>query len=68
MIVRSDGSEETIRSKVLTSVKAGDRLLVQTAGGAGYGPPGERDRDAVREDVDNGKVSAEAARRIYGLS
>ena len=35
-IVRGDGSEETIRSKVLTSVKAGDRLLVQTAGGAGY--------------------------------
>ena len=33
-IVRGDGSEETIRSKVLTSVKAGDRLLVQTAGGA----------------------------------
>ena len=67
-IVRGDGSEETIRSKVLTSVKAGDRLLVETAGGAGYGPPGERDRDAVREDVDNGKISARAAREIYGLS
>ena len=67
-IVRGDGSEETIRSKLLTTVKAGDRLLVQTAGGGGYGLPSERDRDAVRRDVDNGKISAQAATTLYGLT
>lgn len=64
-IVRADGSEEIIRSKLLTRVGKGDRLVVETAGGGGYGPPTERDRGALEEDVRNGKVSADAAREIY---
>jgi N-methylhydantoinase B len=67
-ILRRDGSEEIVRSKLLTTVKAGDRLLVETAGGGGYGDPGLRERDAVREDVSNGKVSEQAARDTYGLA
>ena len=67
-IVRRDGSEETIRSKLLTTLTAGDRLVVQTAGGGGYGLPAERDREAVQRDVDNGKVSAQAAATLYGLT
>ena len=67
-IVRANGVEETIRSKLLTTVKAGDRLVVETAGGGGYGSPADRDRDAVQRDVDDGKVSAEAAATVYGLA
>ena len=37
-------------SKLLTRVRAGDRLIVETAGGGGYGDPRQRDREAVRED------------------
>jgi 5-oxoprolinase (ATP-hydrolysing)/N-methylhydantoinase A len=40
---------------------------VLVAGGAGYGDPRERARDAVRRDVLLGLVTAEAARRDYGL-
>jgi N-methylhydantoinase B len=65
-IVRGDGSEEVVRSKLLTTVKAGDRLIVETAGGGGYGDPRERAREAVIGDVRNGKVSEVAAREVYG--
>ena len=66
-IVRADGSVEVVPSKVLTTVRAGDRLLVQTAGGGGYGVPTERDADALSQDLANGKVSEAAAIEAYGL-
>ncbi len=45
---------------------AGDELYYRTPGGAGYGPPAERDPAAIREDVLDGYVSEEAAERDYG--
>jgi N-methylhydantoinase B len=36
-------------------------------GGGGYGDPSARDREAVRRDVEEGFVSEEAARAVYGL-
>ena len=36
-------------------------------GGGGYGPPSRRDRARVRRDVEEGFVSEEAARAVYGL-
>ena len=36
-------------------------------GGGGYGDPLERDPQRVSDDVDNGAVSLEAARNIYGV-
>jgi N-methylhydantoinase B len=38
-----------------------------TGGGGGFGDPAERDAEAVRADVRNRHVSAEAAREIYGV-
>ena len=67
LIIRADGRRETIPSKILTRVQAGDRLLVESAGGGGYGDPERRDRGRVRADLADGKVSAEAAREVYGL-
>lgn len=55
-------------SKLVTVLKPGDRLLVETAGGGGYGPAGERERDLVDADIANGKVSAEEAARLYGTA
>lgn len=68
VIYRADGREETIHSKIVTKLYAGDRLFVVTAGGGGHGDPRDRDRAAVAADVQNGKVSVEAARMLYGLS
>ncbi len=49
-------------------LKAGDVIRFEQAGGAGYGPVSERDPEAVRQDVRNGYVSAEAAQAQYGVS
>jgi N-methylhydantoinase B len=67
-LVRTDGTTVDVPSKLVTTMNAGDRLIVETAGGGGYGDPRMRDHDAVREDVRNGKVSAAAARDDYGLA
>jgi N-methylhydantoinase B len=64
VIRRSDGTEEVIPSKVLTMLNRGDRVIVETPGGGGYGDPSRR--SLVAEDVANGKVSDEAARSTYG--
>lgn len=45
----------------------GSELELHGAGGAGFGDPVERPRDAVRADVLDGLVSEDAARRLYGL-
>ena len=64
-IVRGDGREEIIPSKIVTRVAPGDRIVVTTAGGGGYGAPDERATDRLAEDVANGKVGDEAAANRY---
>jgi len=44
----------------------GDEVLIASPGGGGYGEARERDRERVAEDVQQGFVSASAARDIYG--
>ena len=45
----------------------GDRILVRTPGGGGYGSPLERDPALVRRDVVRGYLTAEDAERDYGV-
>lgn len=60
-VIRADGRVEPIRSKAVTSLGPGDRVVVATAGGGGYGPPDRRSAEAVAEDRANRKTGAEAA-------
>jgi N-methylhydantoinase B len=46
---------------------AGDRVLVRTPGGGGYGDPFERAPQAVLEDVTLGRYSVEQARALFGV-
>ena len=39
-ILRQDGKRELVRSKLSTILQTGDRLLMETAGGGGWGAPG----------------------------
>jgi N-methylhydantoinase B len=52
---RTDGIEEIIPSKIVTRLSAGDRLVVETAGGGGYGEPKSRSPERIADDVANGK-------------
>jgi N-methylhydantoinase B len=47
-------------------MQAGERFLLQSAGGGGYGDPHRRDAVAVARDVAEGYVSAADAKKDYG--
>ncbi|HYB41343.1 MAG TPA: hydantoinase B/oxoprolinase family protein, partial [Candidatus Methylomirabilis sp.] len=53
-----------------TDIRQGrsDIYEVAFAAGAGYGDPIERDPEAVREDVETGDISREAAREIFRVA
>lgn len=52
--------------KGLQEVAAGDTLVLDLPGGAGFGDPRQRDPALVAEDVREGYVTAAAAARDYG--
>jgi N-methylhydantoinase B/oxoprolinase/acetone carboxylase alpha subunit len=64
-----DQQDEKVLAPKVSGVplKAGDTLTMLTSGGGGFGPPGQRDPDAVLRDVEDGIVSIESARRDYGV-
>lgn len=54
-----------IRDKGIYEIPAGERLILQTPGGGGFGDPAKRDRAAVAQDLSHGLITAETARSIY---
>lgn len=66
VIMRQNGSEDEVPSKLVTRIYAGDRIRVETAGGGGYGAPAERSPDAVQQDLANGKIDLKEATNSYG--
>ena len=51
----------------LTQFGPGDKVIIDVAGGGGYGNPFERDVELVESDVANGYVSVEKAKEDYGV-
>ncbi|MEM8801058.1 MAG: hydantoinase B/oxoprolinase family protein [Pseudomonadota bacterium] len=49
-------------------IKAGEKLLFQTPGGGGLGPPGDRDPKLLARDIAQGHVSEAAAKTHYARS
>ena len=49
------------------SLKKDDIVVLESAGGGGYGPPLERDPAKVAEDVRQGFVTEEKALAVYGV-
>jgi N-methylhydantoinase B/oxoprolinase/acetone carboxylase alpha subunit len=65
VIRRVDGQEEVIPSKAMTTLRRGDRVVIETAGGGGNGLPAGRSRSALDTDLADGKVSAAHAADKY---
>ncbi len=62
-----NGRDGGFALKGKSPIAAGDRLRIRYPGGGGFGDPRERDRDAVRADLEAGRISESAAREVYGL-
>ena len=60
-------SGKRLRAKGQQSIPARDRLVLEMAGGGGFGNPFARDSARVAEDVANGLVSPARAARDYGV-
>jgi N-methylhydantoinase B len=65
---RLEGRTEVVRSKVThLDLLRGDVFVATAGGGAGIGDPLLRPAEKVAADVVNGYVTADHARRIYGV-
>jgi len=51
----------------LTQLKPGDVVVMDAAGGGGFGDPLERDPHLVEGDVENGYVTIDGAKNDYGV-
>lgn len=64
-IVLNEG--QFIHPKSQTTLKPGDRLTMNYAGGGGFGPPEGRDLEKVEEDLAEELISHEASQVVYQL-
>jgi len=64
---RTDGSVERVLKQELILQK-GDRVIIRTGGGGGFGPPYSRNPLSVAADVAHGYVSKERALTDYGVA
>ncbi len=60
-----DGVEFPAKARAV--LQSGQRVYITTPGAGGYGDPRQRDRDQVRRDLADGRITAESAREDYGL-
>jgi N-methylhydantoinase B len=64
-LVLPDGTRQVLGKKTRVHVPRGATLEIRTGGGGGYGLPEARAREAVLDDVRDGYISEERARRDY---
>ncbi len=60
-------SGAVLNGKGTQRIAAGERLVLHTPGGAGFGDPHERDPAAVAADVAAGRISPETAKAVHGV-
>ena len=68
VIFRAGGSIERMPPMFAATLQPGDVFHHRMAGGGGWGDVRDRDRDAVLRDLQDEKVSAAAARELYGVA
>jgi N-methylhydantoinase B len=66
-VIRTDGTVEEHAVVTALEVNGGDVIRIHTGNGAGYGDPRRRRPELVLDDVQNGYVTVEDARSVYGV-
>jgi N-methylhydantoinase B len=66
-LVEREGETIALESKVNFPLRKGDRLVIEIAGGGGYGEPRKRAREDVERDLREGLITEEEAREVFGL-
>jgi len=66
-VINPGPGERVVHGKESADFAPGDVISFQQSGAGGYGPPLERDPARVLQDVREGYVSIEHARREYGV-
>src|SRR5262249_47347592 len=64
-LIGPDGTEREVPGKGSFTAPAGALIVLRAPGSGGFGPPAERDRARVRDDVTNGYVSPLSAVADY---
>jgi N-methylhydantoinase B len=65
--VMSDGTRKEFGKITRFLLPRGAVLELRTAGGGGYGPPHEREKEAIEQDLRGGYITSEFARRHYNI-
>jgi N-methylhydantoinase B len=58
-LVERDGAQIALASKGNVALRRGDRLIIETAGGGGFGPASGRDPELARRDEAEGVLATE---------
>ncbi len=64
-VLRGGERTDITHPHIAVDFKKGDHFVIMAGGGAGVGPPEERDPEAVRMDVKNELVTIDFARKVY---
>jgi N-methylhydantoinase B len=63
-----DGNRIDLGISIDVTLQPGEKLLSYGCGGGGFGDPAKRDRERVRERIQEGWLSSTAARERYGVA
>ena len=64
-VLNPDGEARRLKSKGVDRLQKGDIVRIVTPGGGGFGDPAERPRDAISDDLADGKISPDFAAEFY---
>jgi N-methylhydantoinase B len=67
MLLHADGSSSACSKATGLSVPRGAALEIASGGGGGFGPPSERDPEAIAADLTDGYITPAYAKRHYGV-
>lgn len=66
--VKTDNGEEEMLKVNAKPLSSGDRVIVKTGGGGGFGNPLERTFEQIKEDIIDGYIDIETALKEYGVT